>query len=1307
MPQEEIKTFKVGDNVADVPLSQSEGFLKAYPDAIEVKSFTVGKDTADVPLDDIDGFMKAYPDAKPLSMGKPSAEPSKSTSGKSQSGGGEFGFNQTVGAKQPKPNVLAKPQPLAPQKESVPKPSEYAPKQQVVAPFAGLKQSAESLPKKEKVGEERYGGMIAKLRNEQGKAYPSYEALNKTVNEQAAFLNQQKPEIDAMVEQANILDRDQQAIVNSYKNEVAQFNALNKQVEEEAKTLQQKIDDLNVPIETRQEILNTFNNKIKFLEGKKPQLLEGENIVNQIYKNASLKNAPIKQKIEEYNTILGKHKQDIEELGKLEQVVNQNQRAINVLNKAYTREGGQYEKEQQILKDEIFDKRPLLEKVVSWKTETEAALYNTVVPSLVKSLGAVYKLSEIITPIGNIKGLVQSVSPETDINYINNTAGDYLLKLGAKLEADPDKITGFDNPYADKSLYDEINPYNLSKGIANVIGSIGMTMAGGAGLGRTAVTAASKAFLTRTGGQAAAFAQIYGNSYEDGIKAGLNNNQALMYASAIAAPSAILEQFGVSKLFDLAATKGGKKILQEAILSELKKKGGKMTAKEIFDFTSKKVVQLLSSGAVEGAVEVSQTGAEFLAKLGTEAITDADFEGNLTMNDFKRQAYDSFVLGFAGGSGASIAIQNSPQAINTVAAEALTSPEKMQDFKDNLESLRINGKINEEGYAAANTALNKAIDVSKTVPLTITDIDERKTAIDLIQKRDELTAQLEITDPDLAAPIQEELKNVKGQLQDLAKGIKPKVEDAAQPTTEAEQANAETVTPKVDEKVIKEEVRKKRDAELEQIQAIRADLGTDAELIDDLPEAVDNVIDRIDLSAPIDNVAINESIAALDKKFTDLEAYKNNPNRTHTIAQIEAMQDIFSQTKSEIQAYQEKQSENGIQAERTTETKTGEPQTTTAESAPSQQEVTTQTTENAVQEQPTTQAIPRTGEAGQNIPEGGQGVRPVEQGQETTQQGKEEIKAEPVKQQEKGEFSIQGTFQGLTQVLGNPDNMITDSQDANFRAIKTKQPIVDETVRNGKKIFTLAVAQADNVGRAGYLAVSLALPETTTKTISDVRGDLVAKMAEAQAAISTARDKGLDVETVLKNKVSPEYTEAATEQGKAEVKAPEIILSGAAGGFKSFSRKAFDLRNLDGIRQAINENISFAKIFEYKGKKYIAVGLVLSIDSQRGNPNGRNNYSFAVAEINESTPSNIVETLENSAKENFKNLYKDFSVNDSIEPITTTDAEIANLTPNITTNESKNENGIQENGTKNGNENVSKNESKSYASISTISCNGT
>jgi hypothetical protein len=838
-------------------------------------------------------------------------EPLKSSDGQLPSkGGAEFGMNKTLRAEE----------------ERVPKPSEYAPKQQVVAPFAGLKQSAESLPKKEKVGEERYGEMLAALRNDQSKAYPSYQALNKTVNEQSAFIKQQKPQIDAMVEQANILDGDQQVIVNQFKNDVAQFNAINKEIEEEAKTIQQTIDDVNIPFEKRQEILNTFNQKVNFLESKQPQLQEAENVVNQIYKDASLKNADVKIKIDEYNAILDKHNQDIEQLNQLGQKVNANQRAINVLDKSYKREGGQFEKEQQLLKEQIFDKRPLTEKVVSWKNETQASLYNTVVPSLVKSLGAAYKLAAVMTPL---KG---------DMNALNDIVGDNILKFGNEIEISPeavDKMTGFDNPYADKRISEEINPYNLSKGIANVIGSIGMTMAGGGVAGKI-------------GGQAAAFAQVYGNSYQEGIDAGLDNNQALMFASAIAVPSAVLEEFGVSKLFDLAATKGGKKILKETILDEIKEKGAKWTAKEVFDFTTKKLGQIISSGAVEGAVEVSQGVAEFGTKLATEAATKANFEGNLDANEFKNQAYENFVLGAGGGSGASIAIQNSPQAINQVAAEALTSPEKMQDFKDNLESLRINGDITTEGYNAANSALNKAIDVSKTVPLTITNVDDRAKAIDLIQKRDELTAQLETIDPDLAAPIQEELKTVKGELQDLAKGVKPIISEAQ--GAEFDKQKEQVIAEQKDKEVkLKEEVRKQRDAELEQIQAIRADLGTDAELIDDLPEAVDNVIDRIDLSAPIDNVAINESIAALDKKFTDLEAYKNNPNRTHTIAQIEAMQDIFSQTKSEIQAYQEKQSQDGIQAERTTETKTGEPQTTTAESAPSQQEVTTKTTENAVQ----------------------------------------------------------------------------------------------------------------------------------------------------------------------------------------------------------------------------------------------------------------------------------------------------------------------------------------------------------------------
>ena len=115
--------------------------------------------------------------------------------------------------------------------------------------------------------------MIQELQIRQDQELPSYNALNKTVQEQAAIIQKQKPEIDAIVAQANVLDNDQQEIVNSYKNEVAQFGVLKKEIDEEAKTIQQRINDITVPEQTRQQILDTFNQKVNYLNGIQPQLL--------------------------------------------------------------------------------------------------------------------------------------------------------------------------------------------------------------------------------------------------------------------------------------------------------------------------------------------------------------------------------------------------------------------------------------------------------------------------------------------------------------------------------------------------------------------------------------------------------------------------------------------------------------------------------------------------------------------------------------------------------------------------------------------------------------------------------------------------------------------------------------------------------------------------------------------------------------------------------------------------------------------------------------------------------------------------
>jgi hypothetical protein len=151
----------------------------------------------------------------------------------------------------------------------------------------------------------------------------------------------------------------------------------------------------------------------------------------------------------------------------------------------------------------------------------------------------------------------------------------------------------------------------------------------------------------------------------------------------------------------------------------------------------------------------------------------------------------------------------------------------------------------------------------------------------------------------------------------------------------------------------------------------------------------------------------------------------------------------------------------------------------------------------------------------------------------------------PTAPQEKGEFSIQGTFRGLTHVLGDPANMIPDLRDTGF----IDKPTFSESVQKGKKFFTLSIPQADDVYRQGYLSVSLVFPETTTKTMADVKAALEAKVAEAKAVIATARDKGSNAEAYLKNKVSAEYIEQTpvTETAPIVEPQPTVELKSANG----------------------------------------------------------------------------------------------------------------------------------------------------------------
>ena len=123
---------------------------------------------------------------------------------------------------------------------------------------------------------------------------------------------------------------------------------------------------------------------------------------------------------------------------------------------------------------------------------------------------------------------------------------------------------------------------------------------------------------------------------------------------------------------------------------------------------------------------------------------------------------------------------------------------------------------------------------------------------------------------------------------------------------------------------------------------------------------------------------------------------------------------------------------------------------------------------------------------------------------------------------------------------------------------------------------------------------------------------------------------------------------------------PEILLSGLSDGFKAVSYKSFDVRAIPEVMSEIRNQNSFAKIIDYKGKKYVIVGLTLET-ARPATTVGRDNYSFAIAEFNNTTPKNIVEILENEAKENFGNIYTNFKKKDGIKKITTKDTQLTVL----------------------------------------------
>jgi uncharacterized protein YidB (DUF937 family) len=514
-------------------------------------------------------------------------------------------------------------------------------------------------------------------------------------------------------------------------------------------------------------------------------------------------------------------------------------------------------------------------------------------------------------------------------------------------------------------------------------------------------------------------------------EAGLTDEQAEWAAFGVAIPMGFLEKYGAD---DAVRLLSGSKIRREVATELAKKFAGKTLTREAIYLETKKTfgelikaktAKLITSGGKESITEMTQGEIVEGVKQFVQEVTGVDKDENMSTQDYVMQQLsqrgEEGVGGFLGGTSmqgfgtAYSAIANKQEFSPSAYTKAMefADPAKFQQFQNDLMLEVQNGVLTEEQANEAVANVQAIQETNALIPNSVQNLDLRTEAVNLIIEKNNIAKETEGKDPDLIAPENARLAEIKKALNDISLGKKPGAGEQKVKTLADEINVGDTVdlTPSA-QPTTEEAPTQEQEAAPQTLPEVENEIANLREQEQAENEAID----------PNDEVAKKEIYDKYDEAITPL-------------------------------------------LEKEKELKAEEAQ---AEAAP----------------------------------------------------------------QEKGEFSIQGTFDGLRHVLGDPANMIPDVQRGDMKTT------FSESNQNGKKIFTLNAPQTDDGGRLGYLSVSLVFPETTTKTMADVKAALEAKAAEAKAIVDTARDKGRNATTALKNKVSSEYTEQAQPTPATEAQAP-------------------------------------------------------------------------------------------------------------------------------------------------------------------------
>jgi hypothetical protein len=325
--------------------------------------------------------------------------------------------------------------------------------------------------------------------------------------------------------------------------------------------------------------------------------------------------------------------------------------------------------------------------------------------------------------------------------------------------------------------YKKLNPITALASEVSILDGLNAAN-GGHAVGQLVASMGTVIAATYSGGPVAGFMAGYGMMYgdlkDDARLAGFEEDEAEIFAKAVAIGNGFLEFVPVQGLLKGWEREMLKTSTLQFIRSQTKARVPKTEIiNSLLKRTYESAQKALARGIPEGTTEVFQNTQEQATKLAfNEFVKDKEDPGFQipTMAEFGKQTAENFVLGMFGTGGISVAgdVISGTQTYEKIASAAIRDNEAFNNLNLVADGLLTSGKISQQERDSFVENLKIAKEAKAAIPKYIKDDAVRQRSIELILDKKRIEADMSTVDPSMLDGYRARLISIQAELKSIA-----------------------------------------------------------------------------------------------------------------------------------------------------------------------------------------------------------------------------------------------------------------------------------------------------------------------------------------------------------------------------------------------------------------------------------------------------------------------------------------------------------------------------------------------------------